>query len=191
MTSRVVVAVVERPEPVFVIEPGSAREWGLYAYHIGNRHQPVMLTDRSIVCPDVPGVEQLLNQQHIPLHPGGAAVHAGHGSGGTSALNSSPLLALLHLCDSLLPIGGFSCSDGLESGTASGAIATADGLRRVDGDLSRRIDRARGGADGMARLGSVSRAGLGASRRSSIRKSPRFAPRRRRDAPAGRWARGW
>jgi urease accessory protein len=64
--SRVVIAVVERPEPVFVIEPGSPREWGLYAYHIGNRHQPMMLTDRSIVCPDVPGVEQLLNQQHIP-----------------------------------------------------------------------------------------------------------------------------
>ena len=63
---RVVVTVVERPEPVFVIEPGSAREWGLFAYHIGNRHQPVMLTDRSIVCPDIPGVEQLLDQQHIP-----------------------------------------------------------------------------------------------------------------------------
>ena len=25
-----------------------------------------MLTDRSIVCPDIPGVEQLLDQQHIP-----------------------------------------------------------------------------------------------------------------------------
>jgi urease accessory protein len=36
---------------------------------------------------------------------------------------------MLHLCDSLLPIGGFSCSDGLESATASGDIATAGGLR--------------------------------------------------------------
>jgi urease accessory protein len=64
---RVVVTVVEKPEPVFVIEPGSAPEWGLYAYHIGNRHQPVMITSQSIVCPDVPGVEQLLTQQHIPF----------------------------------------------------------------------------------------------------------------------------
>ena len=64
--ARTVVIVVERPEPVFVIEPRSAPEWALYAYHIGNRHQPVMITDHSIVCPDVPGVEQLLLQQHIP-----------------------------------------------------------------------------------------------------------------------------
>jgi urease accessory protein len=64
---RVVVAVEEKPEPVFVIEPRTAPEWGLYAYHIGNRHQPVMITAQSIVCPDVPGVEQLLAQQRIPF----------------------------------------------------------------------------------------------------------------------------
>lgn len=64
---RVVVSVVEKPEPVFVIEPDRSSDWGLYAYHIGNRHQPVMITSRSIVCPDVPGVEQLLVQQHIPF----------------------------------------------------------------------------------------------------------------------------
>jgi urease accessory protein len=63
---RTVVTVVERPEPVFVIEPRSAQEWALYAYHIGNRHQPIMITDRALVCPDVPGVAQLLEQQHIP-----------------------------------------------------------------------------------------------------------------------------
>ena len=63
---RLVVSVVERAEPVFVVEPRSAREWALFAYHIGNRHQPVMITDRSLVCPDVPGVEQLLQQHHIP-----------------------------------------------------------------------------------------------------------------------------
>jgi urease accessory protein len=60
---RLVVAVVARAEPVFVVEPRSAPEWALFAYHIGNRHQPVMITERSLVCPDVPGVEQLL-QQH-------------------------------------------------------------------------------------------------------------------------------
>jgi urease accessory protein len=63
---RLVVAVVERAEPVFVIEPRTAPEWALFAYHIGNRHQPLMITDRSLVCPDVPGVEQLLQQHHMP-----------------------------------------------------------------------------------------------------------------------------
>ncbi|SRR5260221_8319777 len=61
-----VVAVVERPEAVFVIEPRSAPEWALFAYHIGNRHQPVMVTDQALVCPDVAGVELLLQQHKMP-----------------------------------------------------------------------------------------------------------------------------
>ena len=64
---RVMVTVRERPEPVFVVEPRSAAEWALFAYHIGNRHQPVMITDRALVCPDVPGVQQLLEQHHMPF----------------------------------------------------------------------------------------------------------------------------
>jgi urease accessory protein len=63
---RLVVTVVERPEPVLVIEPATSREWALFAYHIGNRHQPVMVTDRALVCPDAPGVEQLLRQHRMP-----------------------------------------------------------------------------------------------------------------------------
>ena len=65
--AQTVVVVVERTEPVFVIEPGTPQEWGLYAYHIGNRHQPLMITERAIVCPNVAGVEQLLEQQRIPF----------------------------------------------------------------------------------------------------------------------------
>ena len=41
----------------------------------------------------------------------------------------SDVFALLHLCDSLFPIGSFSHSDGLEAATASGAIATGAELR--------------------------------------------------------------
>ena len=63
---RRVVMVVERPEAVFVIEPRSAPEWALFAYHIGNRHQPLMVTDQALVCPDVPGVERLLQQHKMP-----------------------------------------------------------------------------------------------------------------------------
>ena len=63
---RVLVSVVERDEPVFVIEPRSAPDWALFAYHIGNRHQPLMITDRALVCPDAPGVEPLLQQHRMP-----------------------------------------------------------------------------------------------------------------------------
>jgi len=63
---RLVVAVAERPERVFLVEPRSASEWALWAYQIGNRHQPVMITDHALLCPELPGVEQLLYQQHIP-----------------------------------------------------------------------------------------------------------------------------
>ncbi len=63
---RTIVAVVERLEPAFVIEPQTAGEWGLFAYHIGNGHQPLMLTEHSLVCPDVTGVELLLQHHQIP-----------------------------------------------------------------------------------------------------------------------------
>jgi urease accessory protein len=63
---QLVVTVIERPEAVFVIEPRSPPEWALFAYHIGNRHQPVMITEHTLVCPDVPGVELLLQQHKMP-----------------------------------------------------------------------------------------------------------------------------
>jgi len=66
-TLAIVVTVVERPEAVFVIEPGSASEWALYAYHIGNCHQPLMLTPEAIVCADLPGMEETLDYHRIPF----------------------------------------------------------------------------------------------------------------------------
>jgi urease accessory protein len=41
----------------------------------------------------------------------------------------APLISLLHLCDSLFPVGAFAYSDGLEAATASGQVASADDLR--------------------------------------------------------------
>lgn len=64
--ARTIVTVVERPEAVFLITPRDAQEWGLFAYHIGNRHQPLMIAEEGLVCPDVAGVEQLLQQQRMP-----------------------------------------------------------------------------------------------------------------------------
>ena len=63
---RLLVEVVERDEPVFVIEPRNAPEWALFAYHIGNRHQPLMITDAALICPAAAGVEPLLQQHRMP-----------------------------------------------------------------------------------------------------------------------------
>ena len=65
--AKTVVVIIERPEPMSLIEPRTPQEWGLFAYHIGNRHQPLMITETALVCPDVAGVEQLLEQQRIPF----------------------------------------------------------------------------------------------------------------------------
>jgi urease accessory protein len=80
---RLLVSVVERVEAVFVIAPRTAPEWALFAYHIGNRHQPLMITGAELVCPDAPGVELLLQQHRMPytraLRPfTPAATVAGH-----------------------------------------------------------------------------------------------------------------
>lgn len=58
---------------------------------------------------------------------------------------NAALPVLLHLCDSLFPLGSFAHSDGLETATSSGRVATAndleswmrtsfeEGLRRLEG----------------------------------------------------------
>lgn len=67
---RLLVVVLARDEPVFVIEPATPAEWGLFAYQIGNSHQPLMLTAGEIVCPDLPGMEQVLTYHAIPFTRG-------------------------------------------------------------------------------------------------------------------------
>ena len=44
--------------------------------------------------------------------------------------HSGGVLPLLHLCDSLFPLGSFSHSDGLEAATSSGMITTGSDLQR-------------------------------------------------------------
>ena len=61
-----IVRVVERLEPVYVIDPRTPEEWGLFAYHLGNNHQPLMLTAGALVCADVPGARQVLDYHGIP-----------------------------------------------------------------------------------------------------------------------------
>jgi urease accessory protein len=64
---RIVVRVVEREEPMLVVRPKDHREWGVFAYHIGNSHQPVMIVDDAIVCPDALGMDELLKYHAIPF----------------------------------------------------------------------------------------------------------------------------
>jgi urease accessory protein len=64
-----------------------------------------------------------------------------------------PLLALLHLCDSLFPIGGFGYSDGLEAATAAGLVRTPADLQAW---LDVCLDEVIGRMDGPAALGAWS-----------------------------------
>jgi len=57
------------------------------------------------------------------------------------------MLALLHLCDSLFPLGSFAYSDGLETATSSGAIGDAAALGAW---LDATLDEAFGRLDGPA-----------------------------------------
>ncbi|HMD33446.1 MAG TPA: urease accessory UreF family protein [Vicinamibacterales bacterium] len=63
------------------------------------------------------------------------------------------IVELLHLCDSLFPIGAFGHSDGLESATASGQVASPDDLRDwLDVCLDETIGRTEGPAVRLAWL---------------------------------------
>ena len=64
---RIVVEVVEDAEAVFVIRPSSAEQWGVFAYFSGNSHPPMMVAGDAIVCPDVPGMDQVLDYHEIPF----------------------------------------------------------------------------------------------------------------------------
>ena len=62
-----IVTVVELAEPVLIVEPRTAADWGLVGYQIGNSHQPLMLTEREIFCADCLGMEMVLRQHAIPF----------------------------------------------------------------------------------------------------------------------------
>ena len=64
-----------------------------------------------------------------------------------SRMSGSALLSLLHLCDSLFPVGGFAHSDGLETATSAGTVRTVDDLRAwMEGCLQEALARFEGPA---------------------------------------------
>ena len=61
---RTVIIVQEAKERVYVIQPKTPQQWAYYAYHVGNRHQPVMIGESELIFPETPAVRSLLEQLH-------------------------------------------------------------------------------------------------------------------------------
>ena len=67
---RTIVRVREVPEPVYIVRPDSRQEWAYYAYHVGNRHQQVMIGETELIFLANPAVRSLLEQLHVPFETG-------------------------------------------------------------------------------------------------------------------------
>jgi urease accessory protein len=62
---RTIVTVHETPEPVYIVRPKTSQEWAFYAYHVGNRHQQVMIGQTELIFLQNPAVRSLLEQLHV------------------------------------------------------------------------------------------------------------------------------
>ncbi|HYR43066.1 MAG TPA: urease accessory protein UreE [Terriglobia bacterium] len=67
---RRIVRIREAPEPVYVVRPKSPQDWAYYAYHVGNRHQQVMIGETELIFLQNPAVRSLLEQLHVPFESG-------------------------------------------------------------------------------------------------------------------------
>jgi urease accessory protein len=59
-----IISIREAEEPVYVVKPKTPQEWAFYAYHVGNRHQQVMIGETELIFPQNPAVRSLLEQLH-------------------------------------------------------------------------------------------------------------------------------
>jgi urease accessory protein len=80
---KTIVAIEEAPEDVYIVRPATTREWAYYAYHVGNRHQQVMIGDTELIFLKNPAVRSLLEQLHVPFETAkrpftGALASVGH-----------------------------------------------------------------------------------------------------------------
>ena len=62
-----VVLVKEAPEAVYVVSPKTPQQWAFYAYHVGNRHQQVMIGENELIFLQNPAVRSLLEQLQVPF----------------------------------------------------------------------------------------------------------------------------
>ena len=80
---RTIVKVNEAREPVYIVRPMRPQDWAYYAYHIGNRHQEVMIGETELIFLQNPAVRSLLEQLHARFETGvrpftAALVNVGH-----------------------------------------------------------------------------------------------------------------
>jgi urease accessory protein len=60
-----IVEVKEAPEAVYIVRPGTPQQWAFYAYHVGNRHQQVMIGESELIFLQNPAVRSVLEQLHV------------------------------------------------------------------------------------------------------------------------------
>lgn len=82
-SERTVVEINEAIEPVYVVRPKTPQEWAYFAYHVGNRHQEVMIGESELIFLQNPAVRSLLEQLHAHFETGerpfaAALVNVGH-----------------------------------------------------------------------------------------------------------------
>lgn len=79
---KTVVSIEEAMESVYIVRPRTCEEWAYYAYHVGNRHQQVMINETELVFPQNPAVRSLLEQMQVPfetdIRPFTATLATGH-----------------------------------------------------------------------------------------------------------------
>src|SRR5437867_1694364 len=80
---RTIVRISEALEPVYIVRPKTAQDWAYYAYHVGNRHQEVMIGETELIFLQNPAVRSLLDQLHAHFETGirpftAALVNVGH-----------------------------------------------------------------------------------------------------------------
>jgi urease accessory protein len=83
---KVVIEVREALEPVYIVRPRTPQEWAYYAYHVGNRHQSIMIGDSELTFLQDPAVRSLLVQLQVQFSPDmrpftAALAAAGHSHG--------------------------------------------------------------------------------------------------------------
>jgi urease accessory protein UreE len=82
-SERTIVRIQEAREPVYIVRPKTPQDWAYYAYHVGNRHQQVMIGEAELIFLQNPAVRSLLEQLHAHFETGeraftAALVNVGH-----------------------------------------------------------------------------------------------------------------
>jgi urease accessory protein len=80
---RTIVGIKEALEPVYLVRPNTPQDWAYYAYHVGNRHQEVMIGETELIFLQNPAVRSLLEQLHAHFETderafAAALVNVGH-----------------------------------------------------------------------------------------------------------------